>query len=134
MSAEEEDDEDDPADAARFHPTESERIYPCAGRWFTRNGAREWPTTFFACDIIDGFEKIQERRDAPGERVHVKDAFEAVFRLPFRKATFNKHNRIYLDNQDLIPKFKTLGRSVNGTWSEFVRRAKVRDDAKEALR
>jgi len=94
---------------------------PWVGKYL-RNGERAWPTSFFAVDIFEGFEGIEQLRTQRRPTIHLDTAFEMVFDLAYHRSTFHKHYKIYKGNTSLVLKYKHAG-SPKRSWSEFVAEA-----------
>jgi hypothetical protein len=78
-----------------------------------------WPTEFYAVDIVEGFEFIQEMM-ALGSII--EDAFEIQFEgIPYVKTTYNDHLRQWTSaSQAAKDKALTAGHSPAGLWSKFM--------------
>jgi hypothetical protein len=92
---------------------------PLASNEVSTSGERLFPASFYAVDVIEGFECMDDLMKQRRPRIYQGAAFTAVFGLPYVRSTYQKHRRIYDDNQDLVPKFKAHARSSKGTWTKF---------------
>jgi len=97
--------------------------YPWAGKEKLRGGERPWPSSFFAVDIIDGFERIDILCAQRRPKINQDTAFEVVFGLQYHKSTYLRHYKIYNGNNHLAQKYKQLGRSLGSSWTEFIEEA-----------
>lgn len=101
---------------------ESEKLKhrPICGKSLKRGGERLWPTTFFAVDVIEGFQRMEALVSQRRPRIFAETAFEMVYGLPFKKATYTLHHGLYVKNPVLVKKYKPLGRTEDASWKNFV--------------
>jgi len=79
-----------------------------------------WPTTFFAVDVIEGFQCVEALVSQRRPRIFVETAFEMVYGLPFKKATYTYHHGLYVKNPVLVKKYKRMGCTEDSSWKNFV--------------
>jgi len=104
-------------DATEAGPTNLEEA---ARKKLKRGGERLWPTTFFAVDVIEGFQRVEALASQRRPRIFVETAFEMVYGLPFKKATYTLHHGLYVNNPVLVKKYKPMGRTEDSSWKNFV--------------
>ncbi|TFK37474.1 hypothetical protein BDQ12DRAFT_724300 [Crucibulum laeve] len=99
---------------------------PLYGNMLQKNGECVWPTSFYACNIIDGFEKIEQLTCTWLPRhIHQNTAFKTVYGLKYAKTTYSHHKIYYCDNTQLVKKYHSLGYIENGSWKAFVKEAEA---------
>ena len=106
---------------------ESEKLKhrPICGKLLKRGGERLWPTTFFAVDVIEGFQRVEALASQRRPRIFVETAFEMVYGLPFKKATYTYHHGVYVNNPVLVKKYKPTSRTEDSSWKNFVTEAET---------
>ena len=94
-------------------------------------GRKSWPADFYAIDIANCFQEIQQQRNKKNVRV----IFEKHFAVPFKSSTFYDHQdrwkRASLDTKET---FLLAGRTEAGLWVHFMTANSARDAALKAAR
>jgi len=78
---------------------------PLANNAASAWGERLFPRSFYALDVIDGFECMDILMAQRQPRIFQQAAFEEVFGLTWVRSTYAKHRDIYDYNRDLVPKY-----------------------------
>ena len=79
----------------------------------------QWPTDFYAVDIVHGFDKCEKARCA---RAGVGKTFESIFQVPFRSTTYYNHRHHWESApQRCRDKALAAGHTPDGLWTSFLR-------------
>jgi len=100
----------------------SERLkhWLICGKLLKQGGVQLWPTTFFAVDVIEGFQCMEALVSQHHPHIFVETAFEMVYGLPFKKVTYTYHHGLYVKNLVLVKKYKPMGHTEDSSWKNFV--------------